>query len=535
MNIKKGIMIDVSRGQVPKIQTLKNLISYLSKYGLNFISLYMEHTFQYQKHPIIWKNSGAYLKKEIKEIISFCKKYKIEVIPAIQTLGHFEKILSHKEYADLAETTLYSSLSPANKKTYKLLDDMIEEISSTFESSYINIGGDEVWDFAAGKSMNYAKKHGDATKLFLKHIVEVKKITDKYNKKIMMWSDMFLKYPEDLKFLPEDIIILNWNYSGEDKLYFKKLIKQLDSNKNSQMICPGVSTWDTVFPELDTALKNINNFVDASYSYKKKITGYMITTWGDDGNFNFLGESFPGFLFFLEKLISNKNLNITSLRNRIINKFFGIKSDLNKLLMFFSGLYKKLGFEKNYIFFKTLWEEPFFNSLIYDEKFNVKKIERLYGKSITYLDVINNISPTKNKKFFDEIKYKIAFNVDILQRIIFSNEIKTLWHNAYSNMWNEKLVEKNLNDIITILINMKGNMKILKEKYEKLWLKNYKPEGLQYNLNKFEKILNIYTDKLKEVKSKLNSYKKIGGGLADINYSFIRVIKNMNGHPETII
>ena len=64
MNIKKGIMIDVSRGQVPKIQTLKNLISYLSKYGLNFISLYMEHTFQYQKHPIIWKNSGAYLKKE---------------------------------------------------------------------------------------------------------------------------------------------------------------------------------------------------------------------------------------------------------------------------------------------------------------------------------------------------------------------------------------------------------------------------------------------------------------------------------------
>jgi len=65
-NIYKGVMFDVSRGQVVKLKLLKKIIPILAENKINFISLYIEHTFEFEKHPIIWQNTGAYSKKRLK-------------------------------------------------------------------------------------------------------------------------------------------------------------------------------------------------------------------------------------------------------------------------------------------------------------------------------------------------------------------------------------------------------------------------------------------------------------------------------------
>jgi len=527
-----GIMIDISRGQVPKIKTLKEIIKNLSIYDINFFSLYIEHTFRYKKHPLIWKNTGAFSQKEIKELIEYCKQYNIEVIPSIQTLGHFEKILIHKEYAQLSETDLYFSLAPVKKQTYQLLEDIIQEIAETFESEYINIGGDEVWDIAQGKSKKYAEKLGGETELFLAHILKVKEIVEKYNKKMMMWGDMVLKYGNKLKKLPSDIILLNWNYSASDTQFFKKIISKCSIKGNQQIICTGVLSWNALFPDIHNAITNIHNFVRAATLSKKPIAGFMVTVWGDDGNFNFLGESIPGILFFshlmavdLSKLKYNTNLN-----NRLYKNFWGIKNQnisLLNIFLFFSEIYKILKLEDVHQLFKLYWEDPLAENIIKSNNIDKKLVTKIYKKALSYLNQAKKIKIKKNKSYFNEILYKIKIIINFLERILLSIDIKNLYTLAYKNLWNEKLVESNLRQIINIYKEMIKDILNLKKEYKKLWIRKYKKEGLAYNLSRFKNIAKFYKEKQKEIKKQLIHYRKPGGSLLKLETSYRRVIDTL--------
>ena len=521
-NFFNGIMFDISRGQVPKLNTLKVLIKEAAKFDINFISLYIEHTFQFKNHPIVWKNSGAFSKKDIEDLIKYSKKYNIEIIPSIQAMGHLENVLKHKEYAHLAETSRYYSIAPVLKESYTFLENIISDISEIFDSEYINIGCDEVWDIGQGKSMQYAKKIGGDKELFLQHIVKIKKIVNKHNKKVMMWGDMLIKYKDHFKSLPKDIVILNWYYEDISVANMKKRITKIGRENLNQIICPGVSTWRTLFPLINKAIDNIKNSVIASLEYKKGISGYMVTTWGDNGNFNFLGESIPGFLFF-SHIISNfnvKRLNLKKTNNFLYKDFWGMKNsnvDLYTIFSFFGSLYKLLPVENYYNIFFYYWNSPFFNEFL-DKYEDIKKIKTLYKKSLEYFKKINVLNPIKNKIFFNELIYKMSIVINFLKRVLNVYEIKELYDRAYSNLRDETLVKNNIMDIIDRLKKMSIELKQLRKKYKKLWLYSYRKPGLEFNLARFIKLEKTYKNKAAELKKSLKNYTKPGGELSKIEF-----------------
>jgi len=527
-----GIMIDISRGQIPKLKTLTNLIKFVKNSKINFLSLYIEHTFKYKKHPIIWKKNGAISPDDIKKLTEFAKKYNIEIIPSIQTLGHFEKILTHKEYAHLAESKFYSSLAISKKETYFLIEDLISEIAKTFNSDYINIGEDEVWDFAQGKSKIYVKKNGGEKKLFLQHILKVREIAKKYNKKIMMWADMFFKYPEIIKKLPDDIIILNWDYNNASVKYFKEKIKALTKNDNLQIICTATSTWDSLFPQIKIYQNNILNFHKAALSFKEKIYGEMLTIWGDDGNFNFLGESYPAISLFKEihNIFNLNKLKHNEILSHSVQTIFEIKNKkISDIFLFFSELHKHLNLENSYELFKLYWSDPFFKNIILSKNFNIKYIKSLIKKSQDYLNIITKYAPLKNRLIWDEIVYKIILNNSLLRRIEISYYMYQIFEEIYNNLWNEKLVIQNIIKILNYLNYLKRDLKYLRAKYRKIWLKSYKKEGLLYNLRKFDRLINEINEKCRKFKIALKKYKKEGVGIIELDNSFQRVINAING------
>ncbi|MCK4495223.1 MAG: family 20 glycosylhydrolase, partial [Candidatus Aminicenantes bacterium] len=191
----RGVMQDISRGQVLTIDTFKELIRTLSYFKINLLSLYIEHTFVFQKHPLISQGCGSLTKEEVKELDEYAKNYHIELVPSFQALGHFHQILRHKEYAHLAETETRWSLSPAREESYKFLEELFSEIIPAFSSRFFNIGCDEVYDLGEGKSKEKAKELGKGG-LYLSHILKVKEIIDKYGKTTMLWGDMLLHHPE---------------------------------------------------------------------------------------------------------------------------------------------------------------------------------------------------------------------------------------------------------------------------------------------------------------------------------------------------
>lgn len=53
--LRRGVMLDVSRGRVPKLETLLDLVDRLADFKINELQLYTEHTFAYRKYKSAWK------------------------------------------------------------------------------------------------------------------------------------------------------------------------------------------------------------------------------------------------------------------------------------------------------------------------------------------------------------------------------------------------------------------------------------------------------------------------------------------------
>ncbi len=49
----RGIMLDVSRGKVPTLETLRTVVDNCARLKLNVLMLYVEHTFRFRRHPAI--------------------------------------------------------------------------------------------------------------------------------------------------------------------------------------------------------------------------------------------------------------------------------------------------------------------------------------------------------------------------------------------------------------------------------------------------------------------------------------------------
>jgi len=96
-------MLDVSRCKVPTMDTLYSLIDLLAQLRINELQLYIEHTFAFEKHDAVWKDSSPFSGREIQLIDQYCKDRFIELVPNLNSFGHFERWLRHDQYKHLAE------------------------------------------------------------------------------------------------------------------------------------------------------------------------------------------------------------------------------------------------------------------------------------------------------------------------------------------------------------------------------------------------------------------------------------------------
>lgn len=85
----RGFMLDISRGKIPKTETLKHLINILSRFKFNQLQFYIEgFSFMYPSFKKYCDSNSSLTVEEIKEINSYCEKRFIELVPNQNSLGH---------------------------------------------------------------------------------------------------------------------------------------------------------------------------------------------------------------------------------------------------------------------------------------------------------------------------------------------------------------------------------------------------------------------------------------------------------------
>ena len=289
----RGLMLDISRRKVPRLDTLKHLVKELSHYKLNVLQLYTEHTFQFPRHPKIGAGCGSLSSQDILHLDAFCRQRQVELMPNLQSFGHARNTLLIPDYQHLAETDMLWTLSPALEGTYTLLDELYADMLPAFTSTTMNVDCDETYDLGQGTSKRLVGEIG-LGRVYLDHILRLRELAARYGRRIQVWGDILLNHPELIGELPDDVTLLDWRYEPADEYPTTQIFARAS---RPFWVCPGVGSWNSLFPRLDDARRNIRNFVRDGFASGAE--GMLNTDWGDYGHYQHLGLSWHGYLFGL--------------------------------------------------------------------------------------------------------------------------------------------------------------------------------------------------------------------------------------------
>lgn len=491
----RGFYHDVTRGKVPKLETLMNLVDKASFYKINELQLYIEHTFAFKGLSEVWVDKDPLTSEEIILLDRYCKNKHIELIPSISTFGHLYEVLRTKSFKNLCELTettkpeysfvdrmAHHTLNVTDEDSIKLVGNMLEQFIPLFSSNKFNICCDETFDLGKRKSSKEADRLGIG-KLYVDFLNKVISIVKEYDKEIMFWGDVILNHPDLINTIDKDAICLNWNYwCGVEE----KDTKIIAESGRKQYVCPGVGGWSHLMNLMDNAFENIYRMI--SYGVKYDAIGVLNTNWGDYGHINLLSSSIPGMIYgaalswnpSIEKDFNKMYKDISILE-------FGDSSGTLVSLLAELSKCQEFGWSE-----LVIWKEKFnTNEHIKNElirKMKTAKIHELKEQQEKILKIeekLENLShdtkDTKSKEIIQEfiVAARGILIINKIMIVIINNEIYKGKLDDNVNSTNISINNKIIkgysdinNDVIKESISMNNNFKQLAESFEE-WFYEY--------------------------------------------------------------
>lgn len=260
---------DVSRGPLPTMRYFKERIRGLAALKINGYSIYMEHVFADAAHPLV-APADPITPAQLRELRDYGARFHVALIPEQQTLAHMHNILRWEQFGTLSEPPHGWLLSPSNQGTYQYLAPLLREIGAAAGNiPFFHLGSDEPLEL-----------HGpDVAKVFAAHVTRVESIVRRFGARPMIWDDAIQQNPSILGMIPKDTVVVDFHYGREKS--FAGYIARVASAGFEQMVSPGASNWNEIYPRLDLAFDNVARFV--ADGRNAHVLGMFMTVWHDDG------------------------------------------------------------------------------------------------------------------------------------------------------------------------------------------------------------------------------------------------------------
>ena len=489
-NVKiRGIMIDISRNKVPKLETLKKMIYDFSLMRINHVELYVEgFSFEMKSFEEIHLDENYLTIQELKELEKYCQDYFIDLVPNANGFGHMAEFLKLDQYKHLGECEDEIDLwgfkrDPAtldfrNPESLELVKRIYQDIIPLYKSKYFNMDCDEPMELGWGKNKEYVNEVGEAN-CYLEYVNKLVDVVKSYHKIPMIWGDVLVRHKEVLGKLPKDLIFIDWGYGHTYD--FDTHAKALSEQNVQFMTAPGTNTWATILGKDIDMKGSTDHAVDACIKYKG--LGVLNTDWGDFGHLQYLPSSYPGFIYCSYKSWSKLEYDELDIA---MTKFF--EPTLGKLIIELSSYssldtYRSYGntlfmpvmimaFSNHYADLEKIFLEKMQINLLSDETYKkyvvffLTMIERLNKLSQTTetMELLNNTKllltlaklNKELKKYFSNLDYDFSNVVSEIQAYLVTHQ--KLWElrnkpNGY------KLSKRNLELLVQVLLKMNGKDK----------------------------------------------------------------------------
>lgn len=307
---RRGVMLDVSRDRVPRMDYLFQLVERLAEWKLNELQLYFEHAFAYRTHEPVWRGVDPFTHDEIRALDSHCRLHGIELVPNQQSFGHLHHWLKHPEYRHLAEVpegivhpflgagethAEPFSLCPTDPRSLEFLGGLYDELLPCFSSREFNVGLDETIDLGPGRSAAAIREKG-VGRVYLDFLKSVNGLVSARGKRMQFWADILLNHPGLVPEVPKDAVAMLWGYEADHP--FEEQTRTLADAGLPFYVCPGTSSWQSIGGRLENMLANVHSA--AKWGAARGAKGLLVTDWGDRGHLQPPCVSWPGFLVAAE-------------------------------------------------------------------------------------------------------------------------------------------------------------------------------------------------------------------------------------------
>lgn len=305
------------KGAPPKLSYYKWLFPLLSKWGATGLLVEYEDMFPYSGQLSELAAPNAYSPDQVQQLLALAKQHNLEVIPLVQTFGHFEFVLKHDKFHHLREVEhCPMTVCPSHEGSLAIIQEMIDQVLKLHpDITAFHIGADEVFHIGLCEKCIESMKcnvpeNGSGSningpmELFLNHVTRVLKyLKQEYNHlRLIMWDDMFRTM--DLSILQE---------SGIGKLvepmvwyYQRKISLSLELWTRYSKVFPGVWVASAykgatgpcmVATDIGYHVENHKEWINLVDSCIKplmsKFYGYALTGWQRYDHYAALCELLP--------------------------------------------------------------------------------------------------------------------------------------------------------------------------------------------------------------------------------------------------
>ncbi|KAJ1814345.1 hypothetical protein LPJ75_002810 [Coemansia sp. RSA 2598] len=297
-----ALMIDCSRNGVMSVASVCAMLRNMALMGYNMLQLYTEDTYKVPDEPFFGYLRGGYTQEELRAVDDYAFSLGIEVVACIQTLGHLGQMLQWPRYAGLRDTNeVILSRLP---ETYAFLEKLIRAVSAPLRSRRIHIGMDEAYGVGEGRFRAlFGAQEGTA--IFVEHLARVHAICAQLGLRPMIWSDMlfclaaknnalYAYYDQSnnpaeafskVEGIPPDIDLVFWDYyHTQPEIYARKIQQHRELGCDSPWMAGGAWTWSRLWCYLPFSLESNRASLVAAKSPAGRVSSFMLTIWGDEGN-----------------------------------------------------------------------------------------------------------------------------------------------------------------------------------------------------------------------------------------------------------
>ena len=283
---RRGYMLDISRGRMPKVETIKSMIDFLVALKYNEFQLYMEgDCFKYAAYPKETADFDCLTPEDIKELDKYCRDRFMDLVPNQNSFGHMYTWLKKPDFHHLGlfegdETP--STLNPLLPETFEFMKNLYASLLPNFSSEFVNIGLDEAYGLGKFQIEEYCREKGKDV-VFMEWLNKLNDhITSTYGKKVMFWADMIYNYPQSYHMVPKDAIALEWGY---ELIQSQRMTDHCIAYRNAGVryyVCPSCNTHGAFTSRMDVTTFNIRTCAELAVEYGAE--GLLLTDWGDNGH-----------------------------------------------------------------------------------------------------------------------------------------------------------------------------------------------------------------------------------------------------------